>query len=144
MTYKYTGTVVSDRTDSLAYYRYMTTISACIDCHPPRTLGQPDVTRPYAGGTAFELPGMTVRSANITPDMGTGIGGWSREFFIQKFKTCDPEEKGCMIVEPGSFNLPMPWTMYAGMTEDDLGAIYDYLMSVESINKPAVRIEFHE
>lgn len=28
----------------------------------------------------------------------------------------------------------MPWTMYAGMTDEDLGAIYDYLKTI-----PAVR-----
>ena len=27
----------------------------------------------------------------------------------------------------------MPWTMYAGMSEQDLGAIYDYLRTVPPI-----------
>jgi len=28
----------------------------------------------------------------------------------------------------------MPWTMYAGMTEEDLGAIYEYLRTVKPVN----------
>jgi hypothetical protein len=31
------------------------------------------------------------------------------------------------------YNTVMPWTMFAGMTERDLGAIYKYLRSVKSI-----------
>jgi hypothetical protein len=27
----------------------------------------------------------------------------------------------------------MPWTMYAGMTEGDLGSIYDYLRTVPPV-----------
>jgi len=31
------------------------------------------------------------------------------------------------------YNTAMPWTMYAGMTEQDLGAIYKYLRSLKPI-----------
>ena len=31
------------------------------------------------------------------------------------------------------YNTAMPWTMFAGMTERDLGAIYKYLRSVKPI-----------
>jgi hypothetical protein len=27
----------------------------------------------------------------------------------------------------------MPWTMYAGMTDEDLGAIYSYLRTVKPV-----------
>ena len=32
----------------------------------------------------------------------------------------------------------MPWAMYAGMTEEDLAAMYDYLMTVEPIENSVV------
>lgn len=31
-------------------------------------------------------------------------------------------------------NTVMPWSAYSGMTEGDLGAIFDYLQSVEPVN----------
>ncbi|MBX9850477.1 MAG: hypothetical protein K2X86_01825 [Cytophagaceae bacterium] len=37
-------------------------------------------------------------------------------------------------VEKGSYNTFMPWTMYAGMKEEDLGAIYAYLMTLQPIS----------
>jgi hypothetical protein len=40
----------------------------------------------------MDLPFGTVRSANITPDMETGIGGWSKEVFIARFKYFLQEE----------------------------------------------------
>ncbi|HYH55708.1 MAG TPA: hypothetical protein VD772_03800 [Anseongella sp.] len=33
----------------------------------------------------------------------------------------------------------MPWMMYAGMTEEDLGAIYDYLRSLDPIENQVTR-----
>ena len=36
-------------------------------------------------------------------------------------------------VKPGEFNSIMPWTMYAGMTEEDLSAIFAYLQTVAPI-----------
>ena len=33
----------------------------------------------------------------------------------------------------------MPWSDYAGMTEDDLGAIYDYLRTVKPIKNRVVQ-----
>ena len=38
-----------------------------------------------------------------------------------------------MPVKPDDFNTPMPWQAYAGMTRDDLGAIFAYLQSLKPI-----------
>jgi hypothetical protein len=32
----------------------------------------------------------------------------------------------------------MPWTLYAGMTEEDLGAIYDYLKSLPPVKNKVI------
>ena len=39
----------------------------------------------------------------------------------------------------GEFQTIMPWVMYAGMTEQDLGAIYDYLRTVKPVDQSVVR-----
>ena len=36
-------------------------------------------------------------------------------------------------------NSVMPWTMYAGMTDEDLSAIYDYLSTVAPIRNAVER-----
>ena len=46
-----------------------------------------------------------------------------------------------MTVEPGDPNTVMTWWEYSGMTEADLGAIYDYLMSLEPIPNDVVHFE---
>ena len=126
--------------DKLAYGEYMVQIAACGECHYPGALGQLDMTRPFAGGMEFKLPGgIIVRPGNLTPDTETGIGSWSKEYFIERFKMHDPAETPYMPVELGQFNTVMPWTMYAGMSEEDLGAIYDYLRTIEPIHNPVVK-----
>ena len=57
-----------------------------------------------------------------------GIGIWEKSDFIDKFKYY--ENNASLNVKPNEFNTIMPWAMYAGMTEEDLGAIYTYLRTV--------------
>jgi mono/diheme cytochrome c family protein len=125
-----------DPADEVAYGRYMATIAACAACHTPLEGGQPDPTRAYGGGHAYPLPGGVVTAANITPHADTGIGGWTREQFIARFQSMQGRRDR---VAEGSFNTVMPWTQYAGMTEQDLGAIYEYLMTVPPVNNAVVR-----
>lgn len=123
-----------DRSDAVAYGRYLTTVAACADCHTPQVKGEPIEGMYLAGGFEFPLPtGTRVRSVNITPDMETGIGHWEREYFIGRFKQFASEDALAIPLENG-YNTVMPWTMYAGMTEEDLGAIYDYLRTVTPVN----------
>jgi hypothetical protein len=80
----------------------------------------------FAGGHDFGH----VRSANITPDLLTGIGNWSKSDFIGRFHGF---AGGAPSIRPGDDNTVMPWTMFAGMTDEDLGAIYDYLRTVKPV-----------
>jgi len=138
----YTGPKTTPSPGTIAYGKYVTTIAACADCHNPGVAGRVDFSRPFEGGTPFELPGgILVRTANLTPDPETGIGNWTRDFFIQRFKMLDPEHYEVPTVQPGEFNTVMPWTMYAGMSEEDLGAIYDYLMTLKPVRNEFVRFE---
>lgn len=122
-----------DRSNTLAYGKYLTAIAGCAECHTPRVKGAPVAGMEFAGGMEFALPrGGVVHSANITPDAKTGIGAWSREAFISRFENYRPDEPQPQVT-PGEFNTVMPWTMYAGMTDEDLGAIYAYLRTVKPI-----------
>jgi hypothetical protein len=93
----------------------------------------------FAGGFLFGLPAGALRSNNITPDEETGIGSWTREQFITRFKSMDPVTHPPKVVAPQEFNTVMPWTMYAGMTEEDLGSLYDFLRTVPKV-KNAVQV----
>jgi hypothetical protein len=88
----------------------------------------------FAGGMEFYAPIGTIRSVNITPHDETGIGKWTKEEFINRFKSFDPAVYEFVSVKQTDFNTPMPWIMYAGMTEEDLGAIYDYLRTLKPKN----------
>lgn len=39
----------------------------------------------------------------------------------------------------GDMQTVMPWTMYAGMTNEDLGAIYDFLKTLPVVDNTVER-----
>jgi mono/diheme cytochrome c family protein len=121
------------KADSVEYGRYLTTISACAGCHTPREKGEIIPGMDFAGGNTFEFPSGTVRSLNITPDEETGIGKLTKDDFIARFKAFADSSSRDIPVSPTEFNTPMPWLMYSGMTDEDLGAIYIYLRTVKPV-----------
>ncbi|MBI2420168.1 MAG: cytochrome C [Ignavibacteriales bacterium] len=135
----FTPTAPIDTSDTKAYGKYLVGIAACGDCHTQMEKGQFVEGMAFAGGREFRLPIGVLHSSNITPDKQTGIGGWSREQFTGKFKTFDSDTGRNIPVGDGEFNTIMPWTMYAGMTEHDLGAIYDYLMTVKPVSNQVTK-----
>lgn len=130
----YTPAPEPDTSDHLAYGKYLVTIAGCADCHTQQVKGQFVEKMAFAGGFVFNLPWGTVRSANITPDDETGIGKWSKEQFINFFKSFVPDSVNNMPVKPGTFNTIMPISQYAGMTREDLGDIYTYLRTLKPVN----------
>lgn len=116
--------------DTVAYGRYLTTMAGCGECHTPiDDRGQRIADRAFAGGMEFRLPeGGIVRTANLTPDADSGIGTWSEQQFVDKFKAFEgaPEQTLATAAERQQ-NTVMPWTQYAGMTREDLAAIYAFL-----------------
>jgi mono/diheme cytochrome c family protein len=117
--------------DTVAYGEYLVTIAGCSECHTPRQHGDPVPGMDFAGGAQFPVPGGgTVRSANITPDAVTGIGAWTQARFVARFEAYEGARDP---VAPGAFNTVMPWTQYAGMTRQDLGAIYAYLRTMAPV-----------
>lgn len=116
--------------DRIAYGEYLFISAACGDCHTQFEKGS--FTGPVGGGgREFSPPdGSVIRSANITPHE-TGIAHYTRDLFIERFKTYTDTDFNLPKVKPGQFQTIMPWTMYAGMKEEDIGAIYDFLITLE-------------
>jgi len=120
-----------DETNTLAYGAYLVNASGCVECHTPVDKGQIIQELAFSGGREFPLAtGDTVRSANITSSTTTGIGNWTEEAFINRFKGYVDSNYKPQAVGRGAFNTYMPWTMYGGMKRSDLAAIYAYLHSL--------------
>ena len=106
--------------------------AGCVECHTPMVKGKPVWEEAYSGGREFLLPGGVVTTANLTPDKETGIGNWTEEMFINRFKAfADSSYIPHDVNIESEFNTLMPWTLYAGMDAADLKAIYAYLKTLE-------------
>lgn len=129
-----------DPSDKIKYGGYITNLASCIECHTPMEKGKPVLSRAFAGGREFGLPtGGFVHSANITPDKVTGIGNWTEEAFITRFKAYADSSFIPSEIHHGEFNTLMPWMMYSGMKEEDLAAIFAYLQSLQPIHHKVER-----
>jgi mono/diheme cytochrome c family protein len=136
---------------------YLVQMGSCNDCHTPwvfdADLGMPvpDMSRMLSGHpekapdpegkmgkhdialigptfTSFQLPFGTVYAANLTPDKDTGLGSWTKQMFVQAFR------KGKHMGGDGRAIMPpMPWMNIAALTDQDLKAVYAYLMSIPPI-----------
>ncbi|MEZ5606061.1 MAG: molybdopterin cofactor-binding domain-containing protein [Burkholderiaceae bacterium] len=103
--------------------RQLAALGNCAQCHTA------DERQPLAGGLAMDTPFGTVHSTNITPDAQTGIGAWSFSAFQRAMR------EG--IARDGHHLYPaFPYTAYTRMTDEDLTALYAWLMS-----QPPVRAE---
>ena len=126
------GNIRPPESDRIKYGEYLVTFASCTDCHAPLTPQGPDRSRPFAGGHVFDVGHYKVVSANISPDSATGIGTWTEERFLNKFKPYR-EEKNWNFT-PGKENTIMPVAEIAGMKDEDLKAIFAYLMSTPPIS----------
>ena len=125
-----------DKKDILAYGAYMVNASGCVECHTQvNDQGQILKEVSFAGGREFLLPdGSVVRASNLTSDKETGIGFWTEEIFIRKFKAYVDSSYVPEPVKQGEFNSIMPWTMYGKMQREDLAAIFAHLQTIQPIS----------
>jgi mono/diheme cytochrome c family protein len=123
-----------DPSEKVAYGKYILTMASCGDCHTKVKNGQFIEGMFLAGGREFITPWGTVRSANLTPDDKTGLGIWTEDSFLKRFKMHTDSTYVNPPFDPDKdmFTI-MPWLMYANMKEEDLRAIYAYLRSLEPI-----------
>jgi hypothetical protein len=98
------------------------------------------MSKAFAGGQELFTPQGSIISANITPSKDTGIGNWGPDAFVARFKAYEPGKTTLQTASNTGFNTIMPWTMYAGMSVEDLRAIFAYLHSLQPIeNKVQIR-----
>jgi mono/diheme cytochrome c family protein len=133
---------IPSKENKIAYGAYLTNAAGCIECHTQAEKGQIIREKAFGGGREFPIingNGAIVRSANITPDKKTGIGNWTQEAFIARFKIYSDTSINLPVIKPGEFNSIMPWTMYTHMNNEDLAAIYSYLHSLKPIENTVVK-----
>ena len=111
------------------------TAASCGECHTQiDDRGQKLPGMDFAGGFQFaQRAGLPRASANITPDADSGIGQWTEEQFINKFKGFETPDDHVLTDAEQRQNTAMPWKQYAGMTREDLGAIYSYLRTLKPV-----------
>jgi nicotinate dehydrogenase subunit B len=117
--------------DLVARGKLLASLGNCAVCHTARN-GVPN-----AGGKPLDTPFGTVYSTNITPDGQTGIGHWSLEAFTRAMR------QG--ISRDGHRLYPaFPYTSFKNVSDDDLHALYAYLMSQTPVRSraPATQLRF--
>jgi cytochrome c553 len=129
--------------------KYIVNTAACNDCHSPKVdaMMTPDSKRLLSGRpsttmapsqatneirasldlTAWSGPWGISYAANLTPDKTTGIGArYTEAKFIKTIRTGKKPEGEDLLP-------PMPWTVYRNFTDDDLKAIFAYLMTLPPV-----------
>jgi len=134
---------------------YLVRTMGCNDCHTPWKLGprgpEPDMTRALTGhpadmqmppaklepgpwawmaaatNTAFAGPWGVSFTANLTPDMETGLGEWTEEMFVQTMRTGKHQGKGRPVLPP------MPVQMVGALTDADIHELWLYLRSLPPV-----------
>ena len=125
------------KSDTIKYGAYLLNAAACEECHTKVNKGQIIPELAFSGGRDFHMPNGVVNSANITPDKGTGIGGWTAEQFVARFKAYT-NPANTPVMDSTDVNTIMPWTMLAGMDTSDLRSIYAYLQTLKPIKNEVV------
>jgi mono/diheme cytochrome c family protein len=123
-----------DRKDSVAYGKYLVSIAACSECHSPKDdKGKVIAGKEFSGGWEMHTPAFRVITANITPHPKTFMGRATKEEFIGRFRAFANFTVANAPEAPKGKNTIMPWISYSGMTDEDLGAIYDYLKTLPPV-----------
>lgn len=95
---------------------YVARAGDCMACHTTEN------GAPLAGGLKFATPLGAIYSTNITPDKNHGIGAYRFDEFARAMR--DGVAKDGHRLYPA-----MPYPSYAKMNDEDLRALYDYLMN---------------
>ncbi len=120
-----------DRSNRIAYGKYLVTVGHCDICHTPvddKGNALPDMA--FSGGQDLigdwngEGKIQTVNSLNITPD-ASGIGYFDEAMFVEVIRN------GGFKTRPLS-NI-MPWAYFRNLTDDDLKSMFVYLQTLKPV-----------
>lgn len=107
---------------------YMTRAMACGLCHTNyRRDGSYRPEYYLAGGVRFYIPGYgTIYMRNLTSDVETGIGKWSKGEIVEAIKRGKAPDRQLDA-------LGMPWPFFYHLTDSDVNAIAAYLQTLKPI-----------
>jgi hypothetical protein len=149
------GPALSAKGAAVARGEYLAKSMGCWDCHTPHQMGpegpEPDMSRWLSGHpagselpsppdpkgpwvaavsatmTAWAGPWGTSYTANLTPDVETGLGAWTEQQFIDALRSGRHQGRGRPILPP------MPWPAISNLTDDDLKAVFAYLRAIPPV-----------
>ena len=136
--------------------RYLVNTSGCMDCHTPLKPGPngpaPDMSRLLSGhpqalkmppapvlpagpwlvtvaatNTAWTGPWGVSYTANLTPDVETGLGAWTVDDFKATIRGGRHMGRGRPVLPP------MPIAVYDNFSDDDLEAVFAYLRTIPPV-----------
>lgn len=110
--------------DVLRKGEYLAKLGNCISCHTDKTPG----SQPFSGGLMISTPFGKVPSTNITPDLETGIGLWTRDNFVKAMKHgISPTGK--------NYYPAFPYVYFSNLTDSDLNDLFYYFKNVPAVKK---------
>ncbi|MFZ6721346.1 c-type cytochrome [Undibacterium sp. Ji49W] len=117
------GVNSAETADLVARGEYLVRAGNCMSCHTARGGAA------FAGGRVLQTEFGDFVAPNITPDVKTGIGGWSAEDFWQALH--NGKGRGGRMLYPA-----FPYTNYSQVTRTDSDAMYAYFQSIPKIERP--------
>lgn len=125
-----------DTNNKVEMGKYLATNLGCNSCHSAdfKTNDDlfPEKSKGYFGGgnQPLDKHGMVMLTPNLTPDKETGIGNWTKDEFVNAVKT------GIVKNQP---SLRYPMEPYVLLTDDEAGAIFEYLQTIPVIHNKVDR-----
>jgi mono/diheme cytochrome c family protein len=111
---------------------YLVKSGTCLLCHARMHDDGSYVEGSFAaGGMRVEIThGPTLYTRNLTPDPATGLGKWTPADLRRALRHGrTPDGRGLNA-------LDMPWTVLAGLEDDDIDAVHAYLASLPAVHNP--------
>lgn len=104
------------------------TLMACGVCHSPVDANGNPQGAALSGGPALTSPAFTAYPPNLTGDVRTGFGGWTKVQVIEALRNGrTPEGR---VLHP-----PMPVAFYRALSDGDAAAVADYLKSLPATSR---------
>jgi mono/diheme cytochrome c family protein len=109
---------------AIARGAYLAAAAGCDQCHTDSKNGGPA----YAGGRPLQGEFGTIPSPNITPDIATGIGGWSKADFVRAMRWG--------IAPDGTHYVSaFPFAYFGRLTDADLDDLKAFLDSLPALSR---------
>lgn len=135
-----TAVAAPEKSNPIAYGKYLVDMAVCEFCHSRQEKGEAESGMNFAGAEVFRVSEFEVVSANITADPETGIGNWTEQRFIDKFKGyANFTNENLPPAVQANFTV-MPWLGLPNLPEDQLKAIFAYLKTLKPVRN---KVESH-